>query len=216
MADKYRDFEDLAQHETSGIDFRIRVRRATDAFAVVAPHGGGIEPGTSEIAEAIAAGGLSFYAFDGLKSSGNGDLHITSTRFDEPMCLTLVGQSETVLTIHGEGSDTDAAAVFTGGRNCELGELIAAALTSGGFEVRQHPDPLLQGLEPTNVCNRGKGGRGVQLELSRSLRRQMFSSLTETGRETTTPRFAAFVTAIHAVLAEAPGRAASSARHSGR
>ena len=59
MADKYRDFEDLAQHETSGIDFRIRVRRATDAFAVVAPHGGGIEPGTSEIAEAIAAGGSS-------------------------------------------------------------------------------------------------------------------------------------------------------------
>ena len=215
MADKYPDFDALSRNEISGIDFRILIRRARAAFAIVAPHGGGIEPGTSEIAEAIAAGEFSFYAFEGLKRSGNGDLHITSTHFDEPMCLTLISQSEVVLTIHGEGSDADAAAVFTGGRNGELNQLLTAALTSAGFDVRQHPDPRLQGLEPDNVCNRGTTGRGVQLELSRSLRRQMFSSLSGTGRESTTPLFTAFVNAIHGVLAEEPGRALSSTRCSG-
>jgi phage replication-related protein YjqB (UPF0714/DUF867 family) len=70
----------------------------------VAPHGGGIEPGTSELADAIAGSDLSFYTFEGLKSSGNTDLHITSTRFDEPMCLTLLASSSVVVTLHGEHS----------------------------------------------------------------------------------------------------------------
>src|SRR5215204_7667794 len=105
MADKYPDFETLSRNERAGIDFGILVRRAKPAFAIVSPHGGGIEPGTSEIADATASSELSYYAFEGLKSSGNSDLHITSTRFDEPLCLTLVGESEVVVTIHGEHSD---------------------------------------------------------------------------------------------------------------
>ena len=36
-------------------DFRVRVRRSKSDTVIIAPHGGGIEPGTSEIAEAIAA-----------------------------------------------------------------------------------------------------------------------------------------------------------------
>jgi Poly-gamma-glutamate hydrolase len=80
------------------------VRRARPKFALVAPHGGGIEPGTSELADAIAGSDLSFYTFEGLKSSGNTDLHITSTRFDEPMCLTLLASSSVVVTLHGEHS----------------------------------------------------------------------------------------------------------------
>jgi phage replication-related protein YjqB (UPF0714/DUF867 family) len=46
------------------------------ALAILAPHGGGIEPGTSELAEAVAGEGLSFYAFEGLKRSGNAVLHV--------------------------------------------------------------------------------------------------------------------------------------------
>ena len=55
MADRYPNFEVLSLNETSGIDFRILARGARAGFAVIAPHGGGIEPGTSEIADAIAA-----------------------------------------------------------------------------------------------------------------------------------------------------------------
>ena len=62
MADKYPAFDTLSQNETVGIDFRILGRRAGAALAIVAPHGGGIEPATSEIADAIAAEDFSFYA----------------------------------------------------------------------------------------------------------------------------------------------------------
>src|SRR5215471_18326011 len=93
MADTYDNFEALAQHERSGVDYGVVVRRAQAAFAIVAPHGGGIEPGTSEIADGIARTRCSFYSFEGLKREGNRVLHITSTHFDEPMCLLLLGDT---------------------------------------------------------------------------------------------------------------------------
>ena len=60
MADTYHNFATLEQHERAGIDYEVLVRRAEPAFAIVAPHGGGIEPGTSEIADAIARERWSF------------------------------------------------------------------------------------------------------------------------------------------------------------
>jgi phage replication-related protein YjqB (UPF0714/DUF867 family) len=200
MADKYADFATLARNERAGVDFGILVRRARPAFAIVSPHGGGIEPGTSEIADGIAALDFSCYAFEGLKSQGNSDLHITSTRFDEPMCLTLIGQSEIVITIHGEHSDDDGEGVFVGGLDAPLGRRLGRALRSKGFVVGRHPDPRLQGLEPTNLCNRGTSAQGVQLELSRGVRSTMFRSLSRAGRKHRTARFRAFATALRSVL----------------
>src|SRR5262245_11150501 len=80
VADKYRNFAALEKHERAGSDYDVLVRRAQDRFAIVAPHGGGIEPGTSELADGVAGLEHSFYTFEGLKTSGNGDLHITATR----------------------------------------------------------------------------------------------------------------------------------------
>jgi phage replication-related protein YjqB (UPF0714/DUF867 family) len=200
MADKYRNFATLALNEQSGIDYGIVVRRARLAFAIIAPHGGGIEPGSSEIADAIAGERFSFYGFEGLKSSGNADLHITSTRFDEPMCLTVLGHSGVILTIHGEDSDGAGEGVFVGGLDVALGAQIGTALTEKGFDVREHSDPDLQGRDPTNICNRGTSCAGVQLELSRAVRETLFESLTRTGRKHPTARFEVFVTAVRQVL----------------
>ncbi len=200
MADKYRNFASLARHERSGIDYDVLVRRARPVFAIVAPHGGGIEPGTSEISDAIAGGKFSFYTFEGLKSSGNADLHITSTRFDEPMCLTVLSHSLVVVTLHGEHSEDDGEGVFLGGLDTTLGARIGTALTRKGFDVREHQDPDLQGRERTNLCNRGTTGAGVQLELSRAVRKTMFESLTRTGRKKPTERFDVFVKAVRKVL----------------
>jgi phage replication-related protein YjqB (UPF0714/DUF867 family) len=199
MADKYSNFAELSLSEVPGIDFGILVRQARTAFAVVAPHGGGIEPGTSEIADAIAAGEFSFYAFEGLKSSGNADLHITSTRFDEPMCLTVVSRSTVVLTIHGEHSEADGEGVFLGGLD-KAGPPAAPGPRSEGLRGGPAPDPRLQGRERKNLCNRGACGKGVQLELSRAVRTEMFSSLSREGRKQTTPRFCDFVGALRGVL----------------
>jgi phage replication-related protein YjqB (UPF0714/DUF867 family) len=201
MADKYACFAELAAHETAGVDYRILLRRAGEGLAVVAPHGGGIEPGTSEIADAVAHDGLSFYAFEGLKTSGNVDLHITSTRFDEPLCLGLLSASDVIVTLHGEHGTAEGEAVFLGGLDEKLGRRLRAALVSAGFDVRQHPDPRLQGRERKNVCNRGRSRQGVQLELSRAVREAMFESLTREGRQHPTPRFGRFVDALRGVLA---------------
>jgi len=199
MPDKYKHFADLAQHEDAGIDYQVRVRRARPAFAIVAPHGGGIEPGTSEIADRIAAGRHSFYAFDGLKAKKNADLHITSTCFDEPLCLLLLASSVVVVTLHGEQS-ADGEGVFMGGLDTDLGGQIGTALTAQGFDVRVHPNPNLQGRELKNICNRGTSKAGVQLELSHSVRETLFDSLTNEGRKHPTPRFTDFVTAVRGVL----------------
>jgi phage replication-related protein YjqB (UPF0714/DUF867 family) len=200
MADTYANFRELARHERAGIDYRIVARGALPSIMVVAPHGGGIEPGTSEVADAAAAGELGFYAFEGLKPRGNGELHITSTRFDEPVCLSLIERSQVVLTIHGEHGQADGPLVFAGGLHQPLRRRIEAALRERGFDVRRHTDPDLQGLDPRNLCNRGQTGRGVQLELSRALRLQMFESLTRQGRTRPRPKFRAFVAALRSVV----------------
>src|SRR5262249_58485030 len=52
MANKYPDFHTLSCHERPGVDFRILLRRAGAASAVVAPPGGGIRAGNAEKVEA--------------------------------------------------------------------------------------------------------------------------------------------------------------------
>ena len=59
-------------------------------------------------------GRFSFHTLEGLKTSGNDDLHITSTRFDEPMCLSLLGHSAVVVTSTGK-TVTMTGDVFVGG-----------------------------------------------------------------------------------------------------
>ena len=73
MGDKYRSFAELARAETPDA-WRVRVREAGSAVAIVAPHGGGIEPGTSEIALAIAGDDPTYSLFDGCRTRANGSL----------------------------------------------------------------------------------------------------------------------------------------------
>jgi len=199
--DEYIDFGNLAARETEGTDFRVRVREVAGASTVVAaPHGGGIEPGTTEVAQAIAGDDCSFCAFEGLKTRGNGSLHITSTRFDEPRCIGLVQRSQRVVAVHGEKSKKPV--VFIGGLDGPLLGRLSSALRARGFTVLRHPHPDFQGTHPANLCNRGQSGAGVQLELSFGLRRTFFKSLSTMGRKTTTDRFSAFVAAVRKSLNE--------------
>ena len=83
--DTYNSFANLAKHAEEGRDFKVRTQERLGTTVIIAPHGGGIEPGTSEIAEAIAGNDLSLYLFEGIRDENNRELHITSTRFDEPL-----------------------------------------------------------------------------------------------------------------------------------
>jgi phage replication-related protein YjqB (UPF0714/DUF867 family) len=163
---------------------------------VAAPHGGGIEPGTTEIADAIADEDHAFYSFIGLKVKGNGRLHLTSRTFDETRWLQLAGSSETVLTLHGcKGSEPVA---YVGGRDEDLKAKLKEALQRAGFATGSHP--RLPGMHPRNICNHGRLGKGAQIELSHGLRRSMFRDLTRREKEQTTRRFREFVRAVRRAL----------------
>lgn len=117
------------------------------------------------------------------------------------MCLALIKATEIVITIHGEHSDEDGEGVFVGGLDKRLGQRLGSALKAAGFVVDKHKSPNLKGLEPDNLCNRGKRKAGVQLELSLNVRKQLFVSLTREGRKKTKPAFGHFVKALRSVIA---------------
>lgn len=197
--DTYANFAALNAKEREGVDFRVRVfSREVSSTVILAPHGGGIEQGTSEVAKQIAGEHLSCAMFEGRKRTGNSCLHITSTNFDEPRCLALVMASDNVLTIHGEGSKKPV--VFLGGRDTALGERIRTALEDAGYLVEVHKDPDLQGMNWANICNRGRKGVGVQLELSLGLRTLFFKSLNTEGRMKPTDELVKFASAVQKCL----------------
>ena len=198
MSDRYASFAELARGERGNGSYRIRLVRRPGETVILAPHGGGIEPGTSELAEAIAGQEHSFYAFEGLKSRGNRDLHVTSTRFDEPEAVALVAAARRAIAIHGERSSGEI--VYVGGRDDATAEGLRAAFAQRGFRVERHPDPALQGRDVANICNRTASGLGVQLELSAGLRKTFFASLTRRGRTALTPRCLDFVAVVHLAL----------------
>jgi phage replication-related protein YjqB (UPF0714/DUF867 family) len=203
--DVYRNFAELSKKEREGIDFCISaVKRDGSNTTIVAPHGGAIEPGTSEIAQAVASNDVSLAIFEGIKPTNNNRLHITSTHFDEPRCVALVQESDTVVAIHGEGSSE--LAVFLGGRDNDLGAQLKAVLERHGYAVKTNENPELQGLASTNICNRGRQSAGVQLEISSGLRMTFFQSLTTKGRKKPTDELVRFAAAVREGLHKSRNR----------
>lgn len=199
--DRYRNFAELSRHEIEGRDYRIRWRSGHTRFAIVAPHGGKIERGTSPLADAIAGSEHTFYAFEGIKPEGNYRLHITSDRFDEPQALRIAGGVRTVITIHGARGV--GAAVYTGGLDTELEGRILRALRAAGFAAAHDPSPTRQGRGVTNICNRGRALQGVQIELTQGLRKRLFDLQPDGTTWLPNDRFHVFVASVRAELADA-------------
>lgn len=119
---------------------------------------------------AIAGRDFSFYSFVGLIADRpHEDLHITSRKFDEPGCLALLANSDVTIALHGRRDIDDPLLVYLGGLDTALRMQICDALRAVGFAARFDAQRY-PGTHPTNICNRGRSGRGVQLELPRSLR----------------------------------------------
>ena len=196
--DGYPSFHVLKRYEVSGRDYRIEWRVGRSGLLVMAPHGGGIEPGSSEVARSVARGRHSFYHFEGLKERNNARLHITSTRFDEPAAQALAAASWKVITIHG-CSDGNAD-ILLGGRDLAWRAICTRVLEQQGFSVAEHP--VFLGLQEENLCNRGRAGMGLQIELSYALRRRLFLRLDRQGRQSPTPLFHDLVHALRRVLTE--------------
>jgi phage replication-related protein YjqB (UPF0714/DUF867 family) len=168
QTDRYRNYVALAANESVGLDFKVIVLpRDTSTIAVIAPHGGKIEPRTSEVARQIAGKEFSLYLFEGIKPRGNSVLHVTSHRFDEPSCLSLLSTCDSVVAIHGCAGNEER--VLLGGLDTTLKDRISIALQAEGIQVKTE-NHTFQATDNSNICNRGRTNKGVQLELTRALR----------------------------------------------
>ena len=196
--DRYRSFSELEQYEKVDEDYRIVIREGASLIAIMAPHGGGIEFGTASIAASIAHPNHTFWAFKGIKQRDNRVLHITSTRFDEPSALMVAANAQTVVTIHGCSENTKV--VYVGGRHRELGLRLHASLRRAGFNAETSGKSALRGESPANLCNRCRGGKGIQLEISAGLRKGMFTRSGENGMERKGESFHRFIRAVRTVL----------------
>lgn len=165
--DTYAGYDELAKHEKVDTDYRIAVSDAGSAVTIIAPHGGRIEPGTSEIARRIATRDYNCYCFSGMKICNNSRLHITSHNFDEPAAIKLISTSDIVIAIHACTGTTGL--VYLGGLDTPLKKSIAAELQARGVGVSLK-NSRFKGANPGNICNRGRTGKGVQLEITRDLR----------------------------------------------
>lgn len=168
-SDKYATWDQLLLDTTENVDYRVTVRFVEGSeTAILAPHGGGIECMTLRLACSIAGADHNFYAFEGIRSKGNWDLHITSHRFEEARALALIANCDQVVTVHGLNGKTKSVQV--GGADGALGKAIHEALIAAGFDSKIETTGTYAGTEPLNICNRGRTKKGVQLELKAGLR----------------------------------------------
>jgi hypothetical protein len=118
------------RRRTKGLITGVSCGGRDSGVAHIAVHGGGIEVGTAEVADAVAAAnGHDYYAFVGLRSSGNNELHITSVYFDEPMCVELQRASRQTISYHGCAGG--GVMVHLGGGDEELKLHVGRALVGG-------------------------------------------------------------------------------------
>lgn len=200
MGDKYTSFYSLKENYRNDIDYRIKKIDIGGKILILAPHGGGIERGTSELARAIAGNDLSLYLFEGLmpKACESQELHIPSTRFDEPKCLKLVQKFQTTLAIHGCGGKEPM--IYVGGKDIDFKERLIAELAAKGYPVQLGTEKYA-GIYSSNICNRTNSRKGVQLEFSNGLRRFLFDNWrTRKGRKTTTELFSRLTSDIRAAI----------------
>jgi phage replication-related protein YjqB (UPF0714/DUF867 family) len=206
-----------------GIDYARRHRRherfddsrtggaEVPKTVIIAPHGGGIERGTSELCLAVAGhhpanlpevppAGVTYdyWMFEGVREDDNRELHVTSTGCDDEVAVSLCAGSLNALALHGFSDDDQV--VLVGGASPDstpnpLRDHLLDGLRDAQF-VAKGPGQRgeLDGNDPCNIVNRTMLGMGAQLELSTPLRDAMFTDHRGPRRKlTTTQLFWTFV-----------------------
>jgi phage replication-related protein YjqB (UPF0714/DUF867 family) len=219
-----------APNLAEGVDYARRHRRherfddtlartdETPKTVILAPHGGGIERGTSELCLAVAGyhpanlpqippAGVTYdyWMFEGVREDDNRELHVTSTGCDDDMAVSLCAGSLNALALHGFSPkppdfSEDEQVVLVGGATPDstrnpLRDYLLAGLCDAQFDARDsagHGE--LDGNASCNLVNRTMLGMGAQLELSTPLRDAMFTEHSRPRRKhTTTQLFWTFV-----------------------
>lgn len=196
---------------------------AETSAIVMALHGGGIEPGTSEIALAVAGyhpgtlipaddgqGVHDLWLFEGLLPKANDDLHVTASNYNEPIAEELVRNAQRCISLHG-CSDRQAKVSHNhpvgilqiGGRDFALRQLALERLLAADILAEITTNDALKGEEPDNIANKTQTGGCVQLEMGTTYRASLFDINTRPQRKNTTnATFWRLVTVLRQVLSE--------------
>ena len=164
-----------------GVDYGRRHRRhelfddsldqqpALARTTIIAPHGGGIETGTSELCLAVAGyhpatlevtppgdPTYDYWMFEGLRPANNDELHVTSTRCDDGTAVSFCAGSLNALALHGCRPDTvglppGSATVLVGGRNFSFKQYLLGGL--------RRPPAGRQGRRPLQGDQRRRPGQ---------------------------------------------------------
>lgn len=170
--DRYSSIAELKNSLTEGTDYQITSQDRHSWLTVVAPHGGHIEYGTSQLAREIAGDQYNLFDFEALQHDNAKQLHVTSTRFRDPVLDKLLNEATAAISLHGMRDPAEESeVVWLGGLNERLQKLVLDQLTTAGFSVKPDP-PKLAGKSKENFVNLTTNG-GVQMELSYSLRQRM-------------------------------------------
>ena len=77
------------------------------------------------------------WIFEGLLSSGNSDLHVTSTEYDDPIALELVQNARRCISLHGFSDAAANGKSQIGGRDTELKCIVLEGIDSSR-DTRSH------------------------------------------------------------------------------
>ncbi len=170
--DYYKSMTELYNDTKEGIDWKKDTRNVGKSVLIVAPHGGNIEQGTSELTKLVANNGdFDYFSFEAIRPSNNTQLHVTSTNYDDATLHDMIQDRTATISIHGAQGEEQL--VYLGGYQSPLRDAIQSQLERKGFVVKIPPE-YLGGLSNANFINKVEESTGVQLELTTALRKAFF------------------------------------------
>ena len=170
--DYYKSMTELYNDTKEGIDWKKDTRDVGKSVLIVAPHGGNIEQGTSELTKLVANNGdFDYFSFEAIRPSNNTQLHVTSTNYDDATLHDMIQDRTATISIHGAQGEEQL--VYLGGYQSPLRDAIQSQLERKGFVVKIPPE-YLGGLSNANFINKVEESTGVQLELTTALRKAFF------------------------------------------
>lgn len=133
--------------------------------------------------------------------------HIDSTSFDEPEFERLVAETERVVSFHGAERDRgrtiyvgglheEGRGLMVEGLNVALQRVDIVAIDAATAKVAQS----IAGLNARNLTNRGRTGRGIQLEFSDGARLVFFPGRSREERQHPNEHLILLAEAVDAVL----------------
>ena len=200
LASTYQSMTQLEKETTEGVDWRKDTKNTGNQVLIVAPHGGSIEQGTTELTKALAdKGNYDYYSFEGIRPKNNSELHVTSTHYDDPTLNQMIKNRTATISIHGASGTEEI--IYLGGPRSDLRNAIEKQLVGCGFTVKVPPE-YLGGQNNKNFINKEDNNTGVQLELTTALRKAFFkngdtSTKNRTNKENWTPTMGAFINALY-------------------